>query len=106
MAVVAVLGPYLVIWLMRGFEDGEPYKTDSESFLYQPGSSVAVWLLNGQIYSLLILLPDLNTNPRPAFQIFRVLLFMFGAIYGVGWAIFIVQIIIANMGCEDICFQA
>lgn len=112
LGIAAILTPYLVIWFVTKFERGEVHKDkqdpDNQSWDgpddYFDGW-VVLWLAYGQIYSLLVFLPGLNSNPRPAFKLFRTLLFLSSTIFALCYVSFVVRVMIWFMVSADTCMK-
>lgn len=104
LVVCATITPVIILVFVARvatYGDQEQYP-EPENFF---DGWVLYWLVFGQIYSLLVFLPGLNSNPRPAFKLFRTFLFLFVSIFAVCYAIYMIQLIIIFMDNNNSCLQ-
>lgn len=107
LVVCATIIPVIILAFITNIDsvalyDHQKEKAGPEDFF---DGWVLYWLVFGQIYSLLVFLPGLNSNPRPAFRLFRTLLFLVVSIFAVCYAIFMVQLIIIFMIHNKSCLK-
>lgn len=102
LVLCAAISPYLAVYFIS-IPMGGGMSSDLPSSEFFDGW-VLQWLVSGLILSLLVFLPSLNSNPRPAFRLFHTLLFICILLFAVAYAIFMVRLIIMIMIYDQNCF--